>query len=193
MNLIERAKNILLDPKSEWAVIAGEEPDTNAIVTGYVLPLVVFAGIMSFLSLAVKGSPLMGLVTGLITIVAGFAAVFVAAWVVDKLAPSFGSQPNFGRAMQLIAYSMTASWVGSILGVIPFLGGLLSFVASIYGIYLLYLGLPFTMQTPEDKRIAYLIVSILAVIVIYAVIGLIFTPILLVALGLHAVGAAVLG
>ncbi|MBC8145148.1 MAG: YIP1 family protein, partial [bacterium] len=38
MGLVDRAKNILLKPKEEWQVIAGETPDTGAMVTGYMLP-----------------------------------------------------------------------------------------------------------------------------------------------------------
>ena len=39
MNLIERAKNILLTPNKEWDVVNGEEPNIPGIITGYVLPL----------------------------------------------------------------------------------------------------------------------------------------------------------
>ena len=29
MNLVDRAKNIIMTPKTEWPVIAAEEPNTN--------------------------------------------------------------------------------------------------------------------------------------------------------------------
>ena len=45
MGLIDRAKNILLTPKTEWPVIAGESPSTGELMGGYVAPL---AGISCF-------------------------------------------------------------------------------------------------------------------------------------------------
>jgi hypothetical protein len=38
-NLIERAKNILMSPRAEWARIATESTGLGALLTGYVLPL----------------------------------------------------------------------------------------------------------------------------------------------------------
>ncbi|MBK8909742.1 MAG: hypothetical protein IPM61_00275 [Chlorobi bacterium] len=39
MGLVDRAKNIILTPKTEWPVIETEEPDTGGMITGYALPL----------------------------------------------------------------------------------------------------------------------------------------------------------
>jgi len=38
MNIVERAKSIILTPKTEWLVVAAEEPNIRQIVTEYVLP-----------------------------------------------------------------------------------------------------------------------------------------------------------
>ena len=39
MDILQRAKNIIMTPKTEWTVIAAEEPNTAEIFKGYVLPL----------------------------------------------------------------------------------------------------------------------------------------------------------
>ena len=49
MNLIERVKNIILTPKTEWDVIDQETADTQKIVVGYVVPLVAVGAVASFL------------------------------------------------------------------------------------------------------------------------------------------------
>ena len=49
MNLIERAKNIIISPAKEWDVIAAEQPDTGKIITGYVLPLAGAAAVAAFI------------------------------------------------------------------------------------------------------------------------------------------------
>ena len=49
MNLIERAKNIIVSPVKEWNVIAAETPDTGKIITGYVVPLAGAAALAAFI------------------------------------------------------------------------------------------------------------------------------------------------
>jgi len=105
--------------------------------------------------------------------------------VIAFLAPRFGSQQDMGRAVQLVAYSYTPAWVAGILSIVPALG-ILAFVGGIYGLYLMYLGLPPMMKTPQDKAIGYLVVSIIAVIVTYWIITLILTSIVFSIFGLSA-------
>jgi hypothetical protein len=58
------------------------------------------------------------------------------------------------------------------------------FVGGLYGLYLMYLGLPQMMKTPQDKVIGYLVVSIIALIVTYWIISLFLTSIILSVFGL---------
>lgn len=55
MNIVERVKNIIITPKSEWQVIAGEEPDIKQIFMGYVLPLVLIPTIASVIGFGLIG------------------------------------------------------------------------------------------------------------------------------------------
>jgi len=64
--------------------------------------------------------------------------------------------------------------------------GCFRILAGIYGLYLMYLGLPQTMRTPPDKVIVYLVVSIIAMIVIYWIISLILSSIIFSMFGLSA-------
>src|SRR5258707_10703118 len=47
MSLVERAKNILLQPKTEWPVIAAEQATTGSLYTGYVIPLALIGPVAS--------------------------------------------------------------------------------------------------------------------------------------------------
>ena len=49
MNLIERAKNILVTPKTEWDVVNGESATPMSLLMGYVLPLAVVAALGTLL------------------------------------------------------------------------------------------------------------------------------------------------
>ena len=188
MNLVERAKNIITTPKTEWAAIAAEEPNIRQIMMSYVLPLALIPTIASIIGWGVLGSGIIksftwGIAMGLVQLVSAFITVYVAALIINMLAPNFGSEKNLGNAIQLVAYSYTPAWVGGILNIIPFLGWL-GALFGLYGLYLMYLGLPHTMKTPQDKTMVYLVVAIIVLIVIYMIIGAILTAIFLSIFGL---------
>lgn len=186
MNLIERAKNILISPAKEWEVIAGEEPDVNKIFTGYVIPLAGAAALAAFIGYGLIGFNMLGyrmsgidwgLYQALVPFIVSVCSVFLTAFVVDALAPSFSSEKNFGRSFQLVAYSYTAGWIGGlfqILPVIAFLGTIL----SLYGLYILYLGMPKLKNTPAEKHLGYFVVTLIVLIAVYIVLGIILSAIM---------------
>lgn len=188
MNLIERARKIITNPKEEWAVINQETTSVTQLLTGYFLILALIPAIAQFVRYGLIGynAPLVGHINGSIELGLKYAVIgyityvlgaFLSAFIIDALASSFGSQKNFTKAMQLVVYSYTPMMIASVFGMIPGLS-ILSIV-GLYGLYLLYAGLTPMMQTPEDKAVGYFVVSLLVIIVSYFIIGLIFTGILL--------------
>jgi hypothetical protein len=190
MNIVDRAKNIILTPKTEWPVIAGEDPVAGQIISGYVIPLALIPAVATMLGLGLIGRGMLtsfttGIAMAIVSFIAAVAGVYLTAFVIDYLAPNFGSQKNFGRSMQLVAYSYTPAWIAGILTIIPVLG-VLVLIASLYGLYLLYLGLPHTMKTPQDKVVPYMVVSIIVLIIVYFVLTAILTMIVFGIFGLGA-------
>ena len=49
MNIVDRAKNIIMTPKTEWTAIAAEEPNVGQIISGYVIPLALIPAIAAML------------------------------------------------------------------------------------------------------------------------------------------------
>lgn len=180
MQLINRVKNIIITPKTEWDVINAESATPKSLFTGYVLPLAIVAAIGPLLSGVVyPGS--MGLrffltaaVVALVSTIVGF---YVALYIIDLLAPSFGSEKNLNKSAQLVAYASTPSNVASFLSFIPVIGRLLSLAGWLYSIYVMYLGVGPLKKTPEDKKVIYLVVAWLlmfgAIMVISAILGMI--------------------
>jgi hypothetical protein len=194
-NLIERAKNILMSPRAEWARIATESTGLGALLTGYVLPLAAIGalagviGSMLFLGMLFGAAGLIPAIVGAVLSVGiTLLSVFLCGLLVNALASSFGSQPNQTRANQLAAYSFTASLIGSWGAIIPFLGWLFALAGGIYSIVLFYMGLTPMMQTPEDKRVLFTIVLALIAIVIGWVFAMVMAS-ALVAMGLGIGGA----
>jgi len=193
MNLVERAKNIIITPKTEWDAVSAEEPNIQQILLGYVLPLALIPTIAVIIGWGVIGifgfrSFTYGIAMGLVQLINAFLSVLITGFVIDALAPSFGSQKNMGRAVQLVAYSMTPIWIAGILNIFPSIGWLAGLI-GLYGLYLMYLGLTPLMKTPEDKKVGYLAVSIIILIVVYFVIAAILTAILMAVFGLSIFSA----
>lgn len=194
MNIIERVKNILIAPKTEWEVINGETATPGSLLMTYVLPLSIIGAAGGLLKgLFVSGTLLGGfgmkyfIVTALVALIASLAAYFITVIFVDLLAPSFGSEKNIGKSAQLVAYAGTASYVGGLLSFIPFIGWLISLAAWGYGIYLMYLGIGPLKKTPEDKKVLYMLVVYVILIVLYFILIAILGAVLYAALGLTAV------
>jgi hypothetical protein len=198
--LIARVRNILLQPAKEWQVIDAEPSTAAEIYTGYVAILAAIGPIAALIGVSLVGVdvPFVGrlrtpILTGVATMVLSylmvFVSVFVVSWLVDALAPTFGGQKDSLRALKVTAYSFTAAWVAAVLNLIPSLG-ILAFIASLYCLYLLYLGLPVLMRCPPDKALGYTVVTVLCGIVISLVLSFV-TGGLLWALGFH--GGAALG
>jgi hypothetical protein len=172
--LIARVKGILLTPKTEWPVIAGESTTVGDLYKGYIVWLAAIPPLAAFL-VTMRFSASLALSQLIVTYALGLAMVFVVALIVDALAPTFGGTRDRVQALKTVAYCYTASWIAGIAGILPFISVLIMLVAGIYGIYLLYLGLPHTMKCPQDKAAGYTAVIIIVVIVlsflIFAVIG----------------------
>ena len=184
---------MITNPKVEWNVVAAEQPNVNQIIMQYVLPLTLLGAIAAFIGYGLIGFSMLGLHVGGISwgiyyainaIILGLLSVFITAWVVDLLAPSFASEKDFGRSLQLVAYGSTPALIAALFAILPFLAGILAIAGAIYSVYLWYLGLGPIKKTPEDKKVVYLIVTFLALVVVYALIGMILTRLLMPAFGI---------
>jgi hypothetical protein len=104
-------------------------------------------------------------------------SVFVVTLIINALAPTFGGQKNDVQALKAAAYSSTAAWVAGVFNLIPALA-LIGVLVSLYSLYLLYAGLPVVMKAPKDKALGYTVVVIIAVIVVWLIIGAVTTAFL---------------
>jgi hypothetical protein len=68
--------------------------------------------------------------------------------------------------MKVAVYANTPNWIASILFIFPSLSPIVM-IASLYSLYLLYLGLPVLMETPKEKVVAYIIVVIIVSIIVF--------------------------
>jgi len=184
--IIARVKAILTTPKTEWPVIDNEPATIADIYKNYVVILAAIPAVCSFIktsligiSVPFAGTIRIGIGAGLsgaiVTYVLSLATLYVMALIVDALATSFDAQKNQVQAFKTVAYAYTASWVAGFGQILPYLGFLIALVGGIYSIYLLYLGVQYTMKCPPQKAAGYtavaIIVAIILSFVVFTVVG----------------------
>jgi Yip1 domain len=180
MNITERIKGILLRPQEEWQTIAGETTSIAELYKNYIFLLAAIGPVAAFIGLSLVGVslPLRGtyrvpITTGILHAIVQYGltlgGVYVLAFIIDALAPTFSGEKNINQAFKLAAYSYTPGWLVGIFALIPVLGIL--GILGLYGLYLLYVGLPVLMKSPKEKSIGYTVAVIIAAIIIFVVIG----------------------
>ncbi len=180
-SLVDRVKGILTSPSAEWRVIEPEPATVRGLYMGYIVPLSAIGPIAGALGLSLFGisvpfvgrihSSLMWVLEGAVLgYVLGLLGVYATAFVVDALAPTFGGEKNMVQSLKVVAYSFTAAWVAGILRIVPALG-ILVLIASLYSLYVFYLGLPILKKSPPDKALGYTVVAIVCAIIVNIVIG----------------------
>jgi hypothetical protein len=164
MNPVLRAKAMLIDPFAEWALIERESGDPAFLLSRYVAVLALIPAVFSFIGASAVGAVVPG--TGLVRAtlfdgffgaifgyVMAFATVLVLALIIDLLAPVFGGQKDFDNALKLAVYSYTPAWLAGVFLVLPGLRFLI--LLGLYGAYVLLLGLPRLMKSPEQNSYVY--------------------------------------
>ena len=173
MSIIDRAKAILLSPKTEWPVIAAETDDVAGIYMKYLIYLAAIPALARFIGFSVFGVGgigmtyrvpfFSGLLGAVVSFVLSLVMFYVMALIVDALAPTFKGQKSMLNAFKVVAYGSTAAMIAGIFSLVPSLAVL--GILGLYSIYLIYIGLPVLMKCPDDKALPYTVVLIIAGIV----------------------------
>ncbi|MGA7964730.1 MAG: Yip1 family protein [Gammaproteobacteria bacterium] len=184
---LTRIRNILATPRGEWERIGDESTPPASLYLHYVLPLAAIGPVASLAGLWAIGVSLGNLgrfhmpfervfVYAIVAYLLALVGVYVLGLVIDALAPGFGGEKNFTQAFKMAVYSSVPAWLGGIFHLLPgmaFIGGL----CGLYGLYLLYRGLPVLMKVPRERTLPCTAVIVLAAIAIYILIGIVASAI----------------
>jgi len=179
VNIVDRAKNIILQPRAEWEKIDAETHTVQGLYTGWIMILAAIGPVAAFIGHSLVGVGALGIsyrmpiLNGIALMIASYAMalgmVYVFALIIDALAPSFDGTKNFAQAFKVAAFAPTASWIASVFGILPALS-ILS-ILGLYSLYLLWLGLPRLMKVPDAKAALYTVVVIAVGFLLALVIG----------------------
>jgi hypothetical protein len=158
----------------------------NTIMIGYVAVLAAIPFIATLIGdlwyYARYGLEGYAVASAIVSYVLDVAAVFVIGMVIWKLAPSFGTTTDQARATMLAAYIFTPVFLIAVLDIIPPLSAI-TFLGLLYGLYILYVGIPILENTPADKVLMYtisiVVASFIVLFIISVIVGAITTAFLI--------------
>ncbi len=176
--MVDRIKRLLTAPAQEWPRIDAEPMTVKGIFMTWVVPLAAIGPVAHLIGQLVFGISFLGITfhpsigaavgDSISMYILSLVGTYVMALVIDWLAPNFGATKNPVAAVKLVAFTLTASWLAGALLIIPSLATI-TFLISLYGLYLLWTGLPVLMKAPVDKAPAYIAVSALVCVVVLAI------------------------
>ncbi|OPY67993.1 MAG: Inner membrane protein YohC [Syntrophorhabdaceae bacterium PtaU1.Bin034] len=182
MELLEKVRDILLQPRQAWPELKQEATTIKGIYVYYAAVLAAIPSVAYLLGMTLVGisflgtryrAPFLGTLGYTVTsYILNLAALYVFALITGRLAPRFNSDGNFLNAIKLTVYSSTPYWISGVLLIIPTLS-LVTVILSLYGYYLLYAGLPVLLSTPREKRSLYFIVLVAVSVIISILISFI--------------------
>ncbi len=168
--VIQRARSLLVSPRTEWPAIAAEPATVADLYRDYIMIVAAVPAICLFVKTSILGYAWHGFRVYRVPIGPGLAAaiveytgslgvVYLLALIIESLAPSFAAHSDHVQALKVAGYSYTASWVAGIAQVLPGLYGLFALAGAIYSVFLLYLGLPSTLKVMPERAGAYTAVA----------------------------------
>jgi hypothetical protein len=141
------------------------------LIVAYALLFVLTAVFSTVASLFVPFSAVHAVTSVVVQFALAIASLYFVPQILAAIAPSFGGQNDALNALKLYVFAMTPAWIGQTVGVIPLLGWLAALAGGIYAIYLFWQHISDALSVPADKKIGYVIVSVLVLVVVFFVIG----------------------
>ncbi len=168
MKIINQAISVLMNPKEALQKAKNEKVETMDIIMylaivgiptliGFILGYGVIGYGGSFLGASI-GAAIVYYIMAIIGIV-------VFGFILNAIAPTFKSKQDKMQALKLVAYSATPWLIAGIFYFHPSIW-FLATLAGLYGLYILYIGIPILMETPKDQHIPYLLVAIVIYVII---------------------------
>jgi hypothetical protein len=162
--LVGHVTGVMLAPKRAWRVIAEEAATITSLYRDHVVPLALIPAIAGFVGHVLVGQSAHGLTwrmpvpaalgIAVVHYLLALAQVWLLALTIDGFAPHFDGKRGALPAMKLAAYASTPLWLGGLLLLMPAFAPLVGLV-GLYGLWLLYRGLPVLMRAPPERALGY--------------------------------------
>ncbi len=177
--LIELVKDLVLSPATAWQHIRDMQVSKGDLIKKYLVYLAAIPAISGFIGGSIVGRSVpfigyyrvpffAGIVWAVLFYVLLIGGIYLIAILTSAVSPKLTGAKNEQAALKLIIFSFVPYFVLSVFSIIPALSGLQ--IISLYGIYLLYVGLPVQMQNSESKTLTFTVVITLISMVVLAIV-----------------------
>ena len=173
---INRAIALAKNPAAFMNANKDQDPTLNQLMIYYIVPLALIPfvatliGDLWYYGAFLRFSYGYGVLSAILGLIFNIIMVYVVGFITWKLAPSFGTNTTQIRALVLTAYAFTPYFLISALDIIPPIA-FITLLGTLYGLYIVYLGLPILLNTPKDREITFIIVLIIVLFVVAVIIG----------------------
>jgi hypothetical protein len=176
--VLNRARNLIVNPKAEWAVIQKESQGKSVIIKTYALPLIIMMAACSVLGAIITVSNVAYAIIKALGIFGfSYAGMYVSALIINELTTSFNSKKDLNTTFRLVVYSLTGFFIIKSFVLLWPPIEMLS-VLGLFSVYLFWEGSATLLETPEDNKIGFVAVSTVVVAGVYAILYLILEGIL---------------
>lgn len=173
---IDLIKNGLLEPSATWQSYLAENrawQDTAVLLT---LPLILVSFVLAgLLSLIFGGYGAFGTGMGfagwLVSLVMALAGIAIAAFIFSYLAGLFKGRHDFNKGLAALSLAAIPGYLGNIVGVVPYIGWLVSLALGIVSLVFLYRIIPSYLEVPAEKRVLHYIASLVATFIVMLILG----------------------
>jgi len=172
MKIINQAISVVTNPKEALQKAKNEKVEMKDIIMylaivgiptliGFILGYGVIGYSTYFLGASVGA--------GIVYYIIAIIGIIVFGFILNAFAPTFKSKQDKMQALKLVAYSSTPWLLAGIFYLYPPIW-FLATLAGLYGLYILYIGIPILMETPKEQQIPFLLVSIVIYVIIMGVV-----------------------
>ena len=172
--ILARAQKIVTDPQGAWQEIKGEDSTIESVYKNYFVYVAAITPIAMFLGHIFHRNIFSNLFSNLVFYAFALGMPYLAAMLIEFLAPKFEGGCSRAEAFKLVVYASTPGMLAGIFNLIPILGIIASLI-GLYNIYVFYLGLEPMVRVAGSKRLPFmgaLILCGLAVGIVIAITGL---------------------
>ena len=173
---LRRMNGFIFSPVKTWQQVSHEPKSGKQVFTGYALPLLFISGFADFyyhLNMPdIQVEPYSLAVTAFIFSVVGDAfSITISAWFLALLGQNFRVNASYSVVLKILSYSITAfALVSALVKFFP--AASILYILGFYSFYILFQGLNTFFTFPEDKKTAFVFISILLIVVVFSVTGI---------------------
>lgn len=179
--LLNRLKNLLLDPVKAWEIIRSENRPISQASNSFLYPLLILGAVSAFLgSFLFSHSGLHTayfVLTGIKYLLLMFIAIYVTALVFNEITKVLDLSCTFAIAYKLVIFSVAPLLLCQLLSRL-FESFIFVNILAFYGLYVFWTGTSIMIDTPRNKKLPLLIAAGITFIGTFAISNWLLTRII---------------